>query len=181
MRDRIKELRRVPASRLKPHPRNWRTHPGAQRHALMSLLQEIGCANALLVRELPDGALQLLDGHLRADLAADAEVPVLVLDVNEAEAEKILLTHDPVAGMAGCDEERLRPLLKEVEMRNSELRAFIAALPVTEQEEEAASDDQDVVVMECYQVVVECCDEEEQQDVYHRMRQDGYRCRVLTL
>jgi hypothetical protein len=31
IRDRIKELRRVRASELKPHPKNWRTHPAAQR------------------------------------------------------------------------------------------------------------------------------------------------------
>ena len=31
IRDRIKELRRVPASELQAHPRNWRTHPEYQR------------------------------------------------------------------------------------------------------------------------------------------------------
>jgi hypothetical protein len=29
IRDRIKELRRVKASELRPNPRNWRTHPTA--------------------------------------------------------------------------------------------------------------------------------------------------------
>ena len=31
VRDRIKELRRVPASELIPHSKNWRRHPKAQR------------------------------------------------------------------------------------------------------------------------------------------------------
>ncbi len=34
VRDRIKDFRRVPASDLKPNPKNWRTHPEGQRNVL---------------------------------------------------------------------------------------------------------------------------------------------------
>ena len=34
IRDRIKELRRVKASELLPHPKNWRTHPQEQADAM---------------------------------------------------------------------------------------------------------------------------------------------------
>ena len=98
IRDRVRELRRVKASELVPNPRNWRRHPKAQAEALRGLLQEIGYADALIARELPDGRLQLLDGHLRAATTPDQEVPVLILDVTEDEANKILLTLDPLAG-----------------------------------------------------------------------------------
>jgi len=100
IRDRIKELRRVRAADLVPNAKNWRTHPVAQRDALRGVLADIGYADALLVRELPDGRLELIDGHLRAETTPDAQVPVLVLDVDEEEAEKILITHDPLAAMA---------------------------------------------------------------------------------
>ena len=95
IRDRIKELRRVKASELVANPRNWRTHPESQKAALSGLLQEIGFAGAELARELPDGRLMLIDGHCRAELAGESEIPVLVLDVDEAEADKILATFDP--------------------------------------------------------------------------------------
>ena len=39
----------------------------------------------------------------------------------------------------------------------------------------------EMTIPESYQVVVECRDEADQQSVYERMRQEGYRCRVLTL
>ena len=107
IRDRIKELRRVPASQLRPNPRNWRTHSEAQRNALQGVLAEVGYAGALLARELPDGSLELIDGHLRAETTPDMPVPVLVLDVNEEEAKLILATHDPLAGMAGVAAETL--------------------------------------------------------------------------
>src|SRR5262249_31410111 len=83
IRDRIKELRRVRASELLPNPRNWRVHPKAQVQALRALLSEVGYADALIARELPDGRLQLIDGHLRAETTPDDIVPVLVLDVTE--------------------------------------------------------------------------------------------------
>ena len=50
----------------------------------------------------------LIDGHLRAETTPDAVVPVLILDVDETEADKILLTHDPIAAMATISEEHLQ-------------------------------------------------------------------------
>ena len=79
IRDRIKEFRRVPASLLQPNPKNWRTHPQAQQDALKGILAEVGFADALLARETPEGGLMLIDGHLRAETASDALVPVLIL------------------------------------------------------------------------------------------------------
>src|SRR5688500_4078906 len=103
IRDRIRELRRVPAKDLVPNPRNWRTHTTGQQDALRGILAEAGYADALLARELPDGGLMLIDGHLRAEVTPEAVVPVSVLDVDETEADKILATLDPLAKMAEAD------------------------------------------------------------------------------
>ncbi len=113
-RDRIKALRRLPAKELLPNPKNWRRHPKAQTEALRALLAEIGYADALIARELQDGKLMLIDGHLRRDTTPDAVVPVLVLDVSEEEADKILLTLDPLASLAESDAERITALLQTV-------------------------------------------------------------------
>src|SRR5688572_21613743 len=111
VRDRIKELRRVRAADLRPNPRNWRIHAPEQQDALRGVLAEVGYADALLARELPDGSLMLIDGHLRAETTPDAIVPVLILDVDETEADKILLTHDPLAAMATASSEQVHTLL----------------------------------------------------------------------
>ena len=94
IRDRIKELRRVPASELIPNPKNWRSHPKEQQDALRGILAEVGIAGAVLARELPSGELMLIDGHMRADTDPTAVWPVLVLDVTEAEADKLLATYE---------------------------------------------------------------------------------------
>jgi ParB-like chromosome segregation protein Spo0J len=114
IRDRVVELRRVRARDLLPNPKNWRRHPKVQAAALRGLLDEIGIADALLARELPDGRLQLVDGHLRAETMPDEEVPVLILDLDQAEADKLLLSLDPLAAMATADNERLNDLLDTV-------------------------------------------------------------------
>jgi ParB-like chromosome segregation protein Spo0J len=121
MRNRIVELRRVPAGDLVANRKNWRTHPPQQRQAVSELLAEVGCADALLAREDGDGRLVLIDGHLRADLLADQVVPVLVLDVNEAEADKLLLTLDPLAKMADVDRAALDVLLTQDEEKSGAL------------------------------------------------------------
>ena len=126
-RDRVRELRRVRAGDLAPAPKNWRSHPPEQRRALESILREVGFAGALLARELPDSGLQLIDGHLRAETTPDQKVPVLVLDVTEQEAEKLLLTFDPLTAMAEADEPKLRALLESVKFDEILLRQLAEA------------------------------------------------------
>jgi DNA modification methylase len=65
-------------------------------------------------RRLADGRLMLIDGHLRRETTPDAQVPVLVLDVTDEEADKILLTLDPLAAMAESDAERVKALIETV-------------------------------------------------------------------
>ena len=79
------------------------------------MLAEIGYADVLLTRELPDGKLEIIDGHLRAETTPDQQVPVLVLDVDEHEADTLLATLDPLAAMAEANKEKLDSLLREVQ------------------------------------------------------------------
>jgi DNA modification methylase len=128
IRDRIKELRRVRAGDLKPHPKNWRVHPESQKNALRGLLAEIGFADTLLTRELPDGSLQLIDGHLRAETTPDSVVPVSVTDLTEEEAEKVLLTLDPLASMATADKGILENLLAGLKFESPDVGAMLEAM-----------------------------------------------------
>ena len=185
IRDRIKELRRVPASSLRANKKNWRTHPRAQRAALQGVLDEVGYADALLARELEDGTLELIDGHMRAETTPDAIVPVLVLDVNEKEAEKILLTHDVLAKSAGVDDMALGRLLTTVETESAAVKSMLDKMADRYGIDVPASGDvlelPNLTLSASFQVIVECNGEEDQQKVYERMREEGYRCRVLTL
>ena len=196
IRDRIKEFRRVKAGLLRPHPNNWRTHPPAQRDALRGVLAEIGYAGALLARELPDGSLELIDGHLRAETTPDADVPVLILDLDEREAKKLLAVLDPLATMAESNDEALAELLAHVETESDAVRAMLdemlgnhdvleggtGILPVPERNTgETPVPPRDLDVPEVFQVVVECRDENQQRIVFERLTGEGFECRLLTL
>ena len=183
-RDRIKELRRVRASQLRPNPKNWRTHPAGQQDALRGVLAEIGYADALLARELPDGTLELIDGHLRAETTPEVEVPVLVLDVDDAEADKLLAVLDPLAAQAGIDITLFERLRKGIQTASPAVKALlerVAQQQTAVTQRASRAEERPVEIPESFQLVVECDDEEQQRDLFEELTSRAYKCRVLML
>jgi hypothetical protein len=130
IKDRVKELRWVKASELIPHPENWREHPPAQQEAMKGVLAEIGFANAVIARETPEG-LQLIDGHLRQDIMPSSQkIPVLVVDVTDDEANKMLLTLDPMAGMAEPNQALLQGLLERHAFESDAVNELLEQLSI---------------------------------------------------
>lgn len=127
-RDRVVGLRRVRGGDLVPNAANWRMHPERQREALRGVLSEVGFAGAVIARQLPDGALELLDGHLRVEECPDEIVPVLVVDVDDAEAAKLLATYDPIGDLAEVDPLQLDKLLREIDTGSEGLQTLLADL-----------------------------------------------------
>jgi len=141
IKDRIKSMRRVKASEIRPNPRNWRTHPENQQNALRGILAEIGIVDVLIARELEDGGLELIDGHLRADTEPDTKWPVVVLDVTAEEADKILATLDPLAAMAEADPKAVADLLAEIETESEAVQALLDSLPADLESAPSAEDE----------------------------------------
>ena len=112
------------------HPYQWRAHTETQVAAIKGILAEVGIAGALLAYHSPDndGALTAIDGHLRKSLKSDVEWPVLVLDVDDAEALKLLATFDPIGAMAQVDLGALQKVLERVEMEDTALQAMLKGL-----------------------------------------------------
>jgi hypothetical protein len=101
-RNRIIDHRIVKGRDLLPNPANWRTHPPQQRAATTAALDLLGYVDELKVVATPDGLL-LLDGHLRADIGADDDIPVAIVDLDPDEQRIFLATYDPLAAMAITD------------------------------------------------------------------------------
>ena len=186
-RNRIKALEYVNAADLTPHPGNWRAHPAAQAEALKGVLAEVGIAGALLAyrSERQGGALVVIDGHLRKD-AAPQRWPVLILDVDDAEADYILATYDPLAAMATADAGALDALLSSVQSGEAGVQQMLAELaegaglyaPVDGIDPSLIPDGDRY--KEQYGVIIICADEPEQQKVYETLAADGYKCRVVV-
>lgn len=103
-RNRIIDHRIVKGRDLLPNPGNWRTHPPQQRAATTAALDRLGYVDELKVVETPGGLL-LMDGHLRADIGADDDIPVAIVDLDPDEQRIFLATYDPLAAMAYTDLE----------------------------------------------------------------------------
>jgi len=95
---------------------------------MRGILEEVGIVDALLVRDRSDGTYDIIDGHLRASLMPEDEVPCLVLDVDEDEARKILLTFDPIGAMAEANAVNLSELLKDAEFSDAALQELVSQL-----------------------------------------------------
>jgi hypothetical protein len=186
IRNRIVRHVRVRAGDLVPHENNPRTHPQMQRRALADLYAEVGFARSLLAYELPDGRLKLIDGHLRQALTPDMMVDVEVLDVNDEEARKLLLSLDPLAALAEHDPARLDEL-RNLAQTDSEALANLwrslgeaeEAVEKTLEQARRKGPDLPARVTAQYFVLVECPDEPAQLALLERFQREGLSCRAL--
>jgi len=112
------------------NPRNWRTHPKAQRDALAGVLDQVGWVQDVIVNKRTG---YLVDGHARVAVAAqrgETSVPVVYVDLSEDEELLILATLDPLAAMAEADTDALADLLAAVTSDDAALTSMLAALAV---------------------------------------------------
>ena len=190
IRDRVVELRKVPANTIRPNPWNWRLHPQTQRDALAEIVDDIGFAGALIARETPDG-LELVDGHLRQDMFGDSLVPVLIVDMTDEEVRRLLATLDPIGAMAQTDTEALTTLLDALDINGEATRSLLEYLvenggfepemPEEEDVDEATLPDLSNVVLadNQWQVLVDCKNESEQGALLVRLNDEGFACHSL--
>jgi len=182
IRNRIMAHVTVRAGDLVPHPNNWRRHPPNQRRALEDSLAELGDIRSLLGYRLPDGRVQLIDGHLRRDLDPDRMVTVELVDLSEEEAAKALLTLDPLAALAETDARAVLALAAPLQTESQALRGLWQALVkeddtaqrVIERDEDAEPP------AERFLVLIECADEAQQIELLQRFNGEGLRCRAIV-
>jgi len=94
---------------------------------MRGVLEDIGVAAAMIARETPDG-LELIDGHLRQEIMGDQIIPVLIVDVTEAEADKLLVTFDTLTMMATADQDQLLHLLQSTQFEDRAVNDMLEAL-----------------------------------------------------
>jgi hypothetical protein len=180
IRNRIKEHRRVRAGDLVAHELNWRTHPRRQREALAALYGEVGFARSLLTYELPDGRLKLIDGHLRRDFDPDMLVDVEVLDVTEAEAQKLLLSMDSLAGLAETDAAAAAQLAARCHADAPVLNELWQAVARNEAATRSRLQKAVMPPADQFMILVTCADEQDQVRLLKRFFTEGIPCRALV-
>jgi hypothetical protein len=180
IRNRIKEHRRVRAGDLIPHEQNWRNHSDFQKDALKALYSEVGFARSLLAYELTDGKLKLIDGHLRRELDPDMLVDVEILDVDDVEARKLLLSIDTLAGLAEGDQEVVSPLLEATQAYSPVLTQLWSTLHENESATQSALAEAVKQLPEKFLLVITCRDEAQQVELLKEFQERGFRFRALV-
>ena len=180
-RHRIIAHRTVKAADIKPHPLNWRTHPDGQRAAVMALVEEVGVARSVLAYEDPEWGLTMIDGHGRREWMPDEELEVEILDVTREEAQKLLLSMDPLAALAGQDDEALAQLRATTEADSAVLAALWDSLTEGEKPPAASQDDDagEDAAADQYLVLITCKGEKHQETVLSECQKRGWKCKPL--
>jgi DNA modification methylase len=115
-----------PPDKLIANDSNWRTHTQTQRHALASVLNEVGLVQSVVVNTTTG---RLVDGHLRVELAkaqGQPTIPVVYVELTEDEERLVLATLDPIGAMATADREKLGELLQGID--NPDLGGLLEAV-----------------------------------------------------
>ena len=103
-RNRIVGSGEAAPAELVPNEKNWRLHPRRQVAALEGALDEVGWVQQVIVNQRTG---RLVDGHARVESAVarrEASVPVLYVDLSEAEEALVLASLDPLGAMAESGE-----------------------------------------------------------------------------
>ena len=131
-------------------------------------------------------------------------VPVLILDLTTEEADKLLATFDPIGHLAGADLTAIERLLATTEFENPAVQAVVEQIALFESGATGSASaagtnmidagiaqntgsrqwhpkPREVDVPTLFQIVVECDDETGQRELYERLTNGGYKCRVMTL
>ena len=114
-----------PPDKLIANDSNWRTHTQAQRHALSSVLSEVGLVQSVVVNTTTG---RLIDGHLRVELAkaqGQPTIPVVYVELSEDEERLILASLDPIAAMASADRDKLQELLASIQGEDEAVRGLL--------------------------------------------------------
>ena len=127
-RNRIIRTAEVAPDQLLANAKNWRIHPKHQQDALSGVLDEVGWVQQVIVR---DGTDTVVDGHLRVSLALQRNeplIPVLYVDLDDAEEALVLATIDPLAALAVTDAAKLDDLLRDVATGEAAVQEMLAEL-----------------------------------------------------
>lgn len=177
------KVERWDITKLVPYARNSRTHSDEQIGQIAASIKEWGWTTPVLVDE--DGSI--IAGHGRT-LAAQrlkmTEVPVMVAKGwSDAKKRAYVIADNKLAMNAGWDNEMLALELAEIGeldfdleltgFKLNEIATLLDDAPALELKEESYS--------EVFNIIVECSSESEQEQIFNRLDQEGYKCRVQSL
>lgn len=165
---------------LMANPLNWRKHPKNQIEALEGLLKQVGWVQRIIVNKSTG---HVVDGHARVELALrrnEERVPVVYVELSDAEERLVLAALDPIGGLATTDAEKLDELLQDVRAQDESLQALLDDLAksigiddVDLPEDKPVNDESKNLL------IIETASERECEKLFQEMTERGFGVRVM--
>ena len=172
---------------LHAHPNNARIHPEASLTAVKNSIETFGFVNPIIA--LADGTIVAGEGRWRAARAAGlAQVPVVVVDMTEAEALSYLVVDNATTELSFWDDAMMSDIATELANTDWDLRKiwdfdFVPELPNEpgepgdEPPPPVAPPDGGASIE--YRVITLCTSETDQRELCERLEDEGYKCKLL--
>lgn len=147
----------------------------------MRSIEEFGFINPILI----DGNFGIIAGHGRVMAAKKmgmTEVPCLfVEDLTEAQKRAYIIADNKLALDAGWDEELLH--FELAELQDMDFDITLTGFDVDDLYEDELQERKDIseTLKEEFKLIVDCVDETSLQELYERLSEEGYECRISTL
>jgi len=170
---------------LIPYARNARTHSDEQVAQIAASIKEWGWTTPVLVDETG----QIIAGHGRVMAARKLgieEIPVMVASGwTEAQRRAYVLADNKIALNSGWDMDLLKVELQDIGEMSFDLdkigfsvEEMTSFFVETENENNIPEQKE---LKNTFEVAIECENEMQQEDIFNRLTQEGYKCRVLTI
>ena len=185
----ISKFEQVPVEKLVPYARNARVHGEKQILQLRSSLREFGFIAPIII----DKKFNIIAGHARFEAAkaeSMTEVPCIFAEhLTETQKKAYIITDNKLALNSEWDDEILA--LEFEELKESDFNLNLLGFDEKEIEKyfnSGAADgasgqisgENSFTYKEQYGVIVMCSDENNQREVYEKLLEMGYECKVVA-
>lgn len=160
---------------LKPYANNAKIHTAEQIEQIKRSIEEFGFNDPIAVWQ--DNEIVEGHGRLLAVMEMDdvEKVPVIKLDgLDDEQRRAYMLVHNKINMNTGFDLELLAEELADIDIDMSEF-----GFETFEQNE--INEPKEVEYKEKISVVVECESETEAEEIFNKLTNEGYVCRISTL
>ena len=170
------EVEYISIDDIKTYENNAKLHPAEQIEQIKKSIQEFGFNDPIAI----DENNVIIEGHGRYIACNELgikEVPIIRLEgLDEEHKKAYMLVHNKLTMNSDFDIELLSYELDDISIDMSDY-----GFDMEIEEEEPERKDLSDKIAETYEVIIELDNEMDQEELFDRLQQEGYKCRILTL
>lgn len=167
----------IKTSELKAYANNAKEHPAEQVEQIKKSIQEFGFNDPIAVWH--DN--EIIEGHGRLIAALELElpkVPIIRLDeLTDEQRRAYMLVHNKLTMNSDFNMDLLQMELDEITDIDMKNFGFESIKDLDDEIKEA----KEIGYEEKISVVIDCKDEEEAEEIFNKLTEEGYTCRISTL